>query len=187
MKGLSKVAHDNRPRVGQNPQRMQDKSADKKTYAFSQKKKGNRHKTNKTRERKNAHHQTYDSRRQLTRKGPAGAHTMLRNRAEERSVKVPARNVEVLLMPILVRPRHVFVGNTLAETHVPPFPRGLSKPISVVLHNALLLQLIINDNIHVEQKINSTTANARERGREQSVSGASRDGNNYYELVQAVK
>lgn len=78
--------------------------------------------------------------------GWVGARTMLRDRAEERSVKVPAGNVEVLLVPVLVRPRHILVGDALAERHVSPLPRCLGKPVSVVLHDALLLQLIFASN-----------------------------------------
>lgn len=117
-------------------------------------------------------HQTYDSRRQLVREGRAvgraGALTMLRNGAEERSVKIPAGDVEVLLVAILVRPRHVLVGDTLAESHVPPLPRRLGKPVSVMLHNALLLQLQqyttrLKKNSAAAVYINSKRETARQR------------------------
>lgn len=70
------------------------------------------------------------------------ARTVFLNGPNKGGVEVPRSDVQVLLVPLLVGPRHVLVRDALPERHVPPLPRGLRKPVAVMLHLTLLFELI---------------------------------------------
>jgi len=86
-----------------------------------------------------------------TKKGAAAAAaaaasaclTVFLDGADEGRVEVPGGDVQVLLMPLLIRPCHILVGDFLTEGHLCPLLGGLGEPIPVELHLTLLLQLVV--------------------------------------------
>lgn len=87
---------------------------------------------------------------------------VLRNRTEECRVEVSAGDVDVFLVAVLIRPRHVLIRNALSKSHVPPFSGRLCKPIAVTLHLSFCLQLL---SLWIDDINSCLKKKTRERGK----------------------